>query len=119
MNLVNTPTIETERLILRKFTQEDLNALYNIYSDAEVNRFLPWYPLKSQEEAGLFFTEKYAREYEKPRGYRYAVCMKQDNVPIGYINVDTGESHDLGYGLRKEFWRGASSARRPGRWRHR
>ena len=43
---MNTPTIETERLILRKFTEEDLNALFLILKDEEVNKFLPWYPVK-------------------------------------------------------------------------
>ena len=33
---MNTPTIETERLILRKFTEDDLEALYQIYRDEEV-----------------------------------------------------------------------------------
>ena len=37
----NTPTLETERLILRKFTENDLEALYQIYRDPDVNRFLP------------------------------------------------------------------------------
>ena len=41
----NTPTLETERLILRKFTENDLEALYQIYRDPDVNRFLPWFPL--------------------------------------------------------------------------
>ena len=27
-----------------------------------------------------------------------------NNFPIGYIKVDMDEAHDLGYGLRKEFW---------------
>ncbi len=44
MKLNNTPTLETERLILRKFTEDDIQAIYDIYSDQEVNRFLPWYP---------------------------------------------------------------------------
>ena len=30
---MNTPTTETERLILRKFTEDDLEALYQIYCD--------------------------------------------------------------------------------------
>ena len=38
---MNTPLLYTERLILRRFTGEDLDALYRIYSDEEVNRFLP------------------------------------------------------------------------------
>lgn len=27
-----------------------------------------------------------------------------DDVPIGYVNVAMDDSHDFGYGLRKEFW---------------
>ena len=56
------------------------------------------------EEAKTLYEEAYAREYRKPRGYRYAVCLKNDNVPVGYVHVSTDESYDLGYGLRKEFW---------------
>jgi len=33
-----------------------------------------------------------------------AICLKEDNIPIGYVHVSDDESHDLGYGLRKEFW---------------
>lgn len=51
---MNTPTIETKRLILRKFTENDLDALYEIYSDEAVNTFLPWFPLKTTEEAKTF-----------------------------------------------------------------
>ena len=39
--LMNTPTLETERLILRKFTSQDMDALFLILQDEEVNRFLP------------------------------------------------------------------------------
>lgn len=98
--------IETERLILRKFTENDIKALFDIYSDEEVNRFLPWYPFKSVDEAKEFYNEKYAKAYEENSGCRYAICLKDDNIPIGYVNVSTDDSHDLGYGLRKEFWHG-------------
>ena len=101
---MNTPTIETERLILRKFTLDDLEAIYQIYSDEEVNRFLPWFPLKSREQARRLFEEKYAALYAMPWACAYAICLKQDNLPIGYIQVGMEEPHDLGYGLRREFW---------------
>lgn len=101
---MNTPQLETQRLILRKFTEEDIEALYSILKDEEVNTFLPWYPLKSIEEARVFFEERYATDYAKPQAYDYAICLKSDNYPIGYIKVDMDESHDFGYGLRKEFW---------------
>lgn len=101
---MNTPQLETERLILRKFTEKDIEALYLILTDKETNTFLPWFPLKSIEEARSFWKTRYAANYEKPQAYAYAVCLKKDNYPIGYIKVDMDESHDLGYGLRRDFW---------------
>lgn len=35
------PEIETERLILRKFTQNDLEPLFLILSDKQTNTYLP------------------------------------------------------------------------------
>lgn len=101
---MNTPTLETERLILRKFTEDDIEALFFILKDEEANKFLPWYPMKDMEETRKFYEEEYAAKYEQPQGYAYAICLKSSNVPIGYINVDIEEAHDLGYGLRREFW---------------
>lgn len=101
---MNTPEIETEHLRLRKFTHDDIPALLEILQDREVNRFLPWFPLESMKDAQLFFETRYLSVYEQPNGYAYAVCLKDDDTPVGYINADSTPPHDLGYGLRKEYW---------------
>ena len=101
---VNTPSLVTERLILRRFEQGDLEALFEIFRDPEVNRFLPWYPMKDLAEAGRYLREHFLKFYERPCGFRYAVCRKEDKVPIGYVQISPDDSHDLGYGLRKEYW---------------
>ena len=101
---MNTPTLETQKLILRKFTENDLKALYEIYSDKEVNTFLPWFPLNTTEEAKIFYEKQFLSKYNQKIAYNYAVCLKKDNFPIGYVNVSTEDSYDFGYGLRKEFW---------------
>jgi len=101
---MNTPILKTERLILRKFTGNDLDALYKIFSDKDVNRFLPWFPLTSMEDARVFYEARLKSRYEQDGSYHYAICLKRDNAPIGYVNVSAGSSYDLGYGLRKEFW---------------
>lgn len=101
---MNTPTLETQRLLLRKFTAADLDALYEIFRDEEVNTFLPWLPLKSLDDARDFYEARYARAYRLPCAYRYAICLKAENIPIGCIHVVSDDSHDLGYGLRREFW---------------
>ena len=47
----NTPTLVTNRLILRRFTSDDVQAIFEIMSDPQVNTFLPLFPLKTMEEA--------------------------------------------------------------------
>ena len=61
MRLNNTPVLETERLILRKFTENDIEAILEIYKDPEVNTFLPWFPIETMEEAKTLYEEAYAR----------------------------------------------------------
>ncbi len=104
MEALNTPAIETERLLLRRFRPEDIPALFSIYGDREVNTYLPWRPLASCQEAERLFENEYAVAYREPRGYRYAVCLKADDIPIGYVHVDPEGARDLGYALSRAFW---------------
>lgn len=104
MERQNTPILQTERLILRKFTREDMEAMFDIFRDAEVNTFLPWFPVKSLEETAELFEQRFQKAYSQPWGYQYAICLRTDNVPIGYADLSTDDSYDFGYGLRKEFW---------------
>ncbi|MFG6355256.1 MAG: GNAT family N-acetyltransferase [Acetatifactor sp.] len=101
---MNSPLLKTERLILRRFSDCDMEALFLILKDEEVNKFLPWYPVKNMEETEKFYRERYVSKYAQSQGYAYAICLKEDDFPIGYIKVDMEEHHDFGYGLRKEFW---------------
>lgn len=100
----NTPKLETKRLVLRQFTEEDTEALYQLLRDEVVNTFLPWFPAKSWDEARRFFEERFAPVYRKDRGYQYAICLKGETSPIGYVKADMDDSHDFGYALRREFW---------------
>ena len=99
-----TPVLETARLVLRRFTENDVAALLEIHRDRDVNRFLPWFPLDTPEEAGAFYEERYARPYATGDIYRWAICPKENGRPIGYVSIASDDSHDLGYGLAKEFW---------------
>lgn len=98
---MNLERLETERLILREFTIDDLEAIFSIFSDKLVNTFLPWFPLETMEDAKMFFEEQFAHTHD----YKYAICLKEDNIPIGYVHMSNDDSHDFGYGLKKEFWR--------------
>jgi len=98
------PQLETDRLTLRKFAEDDIDALYLLLKDETVNTFLPWLPLQSPREARTFYEMRYAAEDAEARACAYAVCLKREKKPIGYVQIDADDSHDLGYGLRKEYW---------------
>lgn len=99
--------IETKRLILRAFdsSESDIEALYEILSDKEVNTYLPWFPIETKKEALTYYQEKILPRYDSTnQGFYFAVCRNSDNKPIGYVTVSGEGSHDFGYGIRKEFW---------------
>lgn len=94
--------ITTSRLGLRHFRAQDLTAILRLFSDPEVNTFLPWFPLTSLAEAEAF----YRTRLTKPQCY--ALCLKAADgclgEPIGYINLSLAAPYDLGYALAKEYW---------------
>lgn len=100
----NKTIIKTSRLILRKFTKKDIKALFLIHCDEEVNLYLPWFPLKTLDEAKIFFEQKYDQKYQNENDYKFAICLKDNDIPIGYVDINNDDSHDLGYGLKKEHW---------------
>ena len=104
----NTPLIETDRLILRKFLDTDIEDMFSIYSDKEVNTFLPWFPFASIENTRIYLHNNIFAEYKKAIGYRYAIAHKQLNKVIGFISLfqinEETKSGDLGYALSKDFW---------------
>ena len=91
--------IETNRLILRRFEEDDIEAIYLLFSDNDVNTFLPWYPIKDMTETKNFYGQRL-----KDKRYCFAICLKDDDYPIGYVHAEDDDSHDFGYALRKEFW---------------
>lgn len=91
--------LETPRLALRKFRPEDLEALFQLLRDKEANRFLPWFPAETLEEAQAFY-----RERIQGQRYFFAICLKGEDRPIGYVTAEDGDSYDFGYALGREHW---------------
>lgn len=101
----NTPTLETERLILRKFTEDDVEDMLPLYGDEDVNKFLPWFPIKTKTDITKYLHNNIFPCYKKDIAYTYAIELKSNKRVIGYVHIhDIGNSNDLGYALRKEYW---------------
>ncbi len=100
---MNTPTLETERLLLRRFTEADIDALFMPFLRDEVNTFLRGSRQVRRGRAAVLRGAVRGR-LRPSRGYAYAVCLKAGGGPIGYIKVEMDDSYDFGYALQRPFW---------------
>lgn len=84
---LGTQTIETERLMIRKFQHSDNKDMLNYWvSDPKIQSLYsePTYTT-TEEVRGLL--EKYIGSYERPDYYRWAIIEKESNICIGQIAI--------------------------------
>lgn len=99
---------ETERLILREVTLDDLPALYELYDDDEVRKFLE--PLYSFEEETAF-QKDYIKTMYGIYGYGlWVVIEKKSDKLIGRVGIsnrmiDGEERQEIGYVIHKDYRR--------------
>lgn len=91
--------LETERLILRRFTADDLNDLYEYLSDAEVVKFEPYKAKSIEETKGDF-------EWRMGTDEMIAVELKENHKLIGniYLGKRDFDSLEIGYVFNRSFW---------------
>ena len=99
--------METKRLILRKWTEEDAENLYKYAKDPDVGPAAGWPPHKSIEESRAVIRDVF-------NGAEcYAICEKENNQAIGAVELklkghtdmtDREDECELGYWLGKPFW---------------
>ena len=96
--------IETERLILRPWREDDAEDLYTYASDPDVGPPAGWPPHTSAEHSReIIRTVLTAPE-------TYAVCLKENGKPVGSIGfhrndlAEADDEYELGYWIGKPFW---------------
>lgn len=102
-----TKTLESDRLILRKFRIEDAQQMYdNWASDGECCKYLSWDVHKDVKETKSL-VKSWIRGYKKGC-YNWIVELKDTNQVIGSISAITiSEKHytaELGYCYGSKFW---------------
>lgn len=82
---IGTNTIETERLILRRFAYADNDAMLKNWIADEKIQFMYSEPVYSTKEAVKELLDKYISSYEKSDYYRWAIIEKNCGECIGQI----------------------------------
>lgn len=108
MNHMGTATLETKRLILRKFVIEDAQAMYeNWASEDEVTKFLTW-PTHANTDVTKKVLTDWINNYARPDFYNWGIELKDSGDLIGNISVVKIEERireaTLGYCMGTKWW---------------
>lgn len=99
--------IETERLLLRKLTEQDAELFFQLNSDPEIMRYTGEDCLTDLQQALNVLRERPLRDYQKFGYGRLACILKDTNEFIGWCGLKCLEELDevdVGYRFFPRFW---------------
>ncbi len=102
--------LETERLVLRRFTPDDADHLVALDGDPEVMRFLTGGKPTPREEIEQEYLPAFLGYYERFAGYGFwAAVEKASGEFLGWFHFrprpdDPLDEPELGYRLRRSAW---------------
>lgn len=102
--------LETDRLYMRPFQEQDAPHLFAMYNDPQVMRYTGDVPFKSIEQA-LQFVKEYESKLRQSVDVlpilRLAAVRKEDDAFIGWAGFKyhpQAQFTDMGYRLMKGYW---------------
>ena len=107
MDSKTLPVITTERLVLRWVSENDIDSLYEIFSDPQVARYWSGPPYTSREDAVKLQREIVAGN-ENNTMLKWGLALRDSDRLIGtttlfHLNLDNGRA-ELGYAMGRAHW---------------
>jgi RimJ/RimL family protein N-acetyltransferase len=101
--------LETERLLLRQFTPDDVDNVLALDSDVEVRRYLDMPAPPTRESIAEHTLPRFMAYYAQYDGYGFwAAIEKSSHVFLGWFHfrpaADSPEEIELGYRLQRLAW---------------
>jgi len=104
-------TLETERLILRKYAQDDFDAVHSYASSVENTIYMPFGP--NTEEQTHEFLDRSIKTTEENlvNGYIFAIVLKETGKLIGGCEISPsgnkaiGDEASLGWIIHRDYWK--------------
>ena len=109
MKALGTQTIETERLILRRFVEDDAQAMFENWASRLDNlTYVTWDPHPNVDFRKSSI-RTWVASYDNPNYYKWAICLKENpNHVIGDISLvsmdEENSSCEVGYILGLNYW---------------
>ena len=107
MNSDTLPVITTPRVVLRWISEDDIDGLYEVFSDPQVMRYWSTTPLQNREAAAALQRE-IAEGNESNIMFKWGLALRDSNLVIGTstlfnLNLDNGRA-ELGYAMGRVHW---------------
>ncbi len=103
------PTLETDRLVLRRITPDYTTAWLAVWNNPDVLRYLIDFETTPDEAEVKSIIEWADGIYSRKTGIRWAITQKADNIMIGsagfHLYDKTHRWAEIGYELHRNFWR--------------
>jgi ribosomal-protein-alanine N-acetyltransferase len=99
--------IETERLLMRPYTLDDIEAAFQVNLDKAVSKYTGDGGVKTRKEIQQIIESTTMADYEKYGFGRLAVIYKPDNKYIGFSGLKylpEFDMVDIGYRFASAYW---------------
>ena len=107
MDSNSLPIITTPRLVMRWVSEDDIDALYEIFSDPEVTRY--WSSAAfANREAAVTMQRKIAEDNLKDSVWKWGLALRDTNKLIGTVtlfnlSLSNGRA-EIGYAMARAYW---------------
>jgi [ribosomal protein S5]-alanine N-acetyltransferase len=102
------PVLETERLLIRKIELNDVDDLFEVFSDPEVTHHMTWEVSKTKEETLKNFITVVMERHKKGESVDWSIVHKDSKKVIGNCAfVGWSDQHskaEIGFVLNKHYW---------------
>ena len=100
-------TLESERLLLRRFRQTDLAPFLAYRNDPEVARYQDWEGCTKAEGLRMIHTLEHEEPFAPGEWFQFAVALKETGNLMGDLGFrveEDGRQAEVGYTLAREHW---------------
>ena len=104
---IKLPTLETERLILRKLLYSDQNNIFEYAKNPEVTKHLLWDTHENEFDTIQFLNLIY-EAYNHNNPAPWGIELKSNNKiigTVGFVNWDKDKNEmEIGYAISQKYW---------------
>lgn len=101
------PQLSTSRLFLRKLTEQDGAAIFNLFADDAVVKYYDLAAFTEPQQA-VNLINFFNKRFDEGVGIRWAICLKESDKVIGTCGFNSWnaamKSAVIGYDLMPEYW---------------